>query len=293
VGRGQTSREIRKGGGVTGFARNVNTQVEDKSRAILYELRLLKGDTPEKAASRVDDLLFNYSQRLANPVRREVGRKYVPFLNWSTMIPGLTTRAFIERPGSVGFLSNLRDRQNRSLGYTDERLSKEFGPWNLPQGVVATGEGKGFIPQFAGQYSVNEFVPTSATNALDKLLAKVYPTIGTPAQLGTGREAFTSQPFKYGEKDRFKTAPSSLRLIFSVPGGKEFANAHGITLDKETGKVIAPARLVLVLKSFPQSRIFDLVADYAAGVKGKEATAKSFGLGIREVTKYEPKKAQR
>lgn len=294
VGRGQTAREIGKGGGLTGLARGLNTQVEDKSRAMLYELRLLKGDSPEKAASRVDDLLFNYSQRFASRARRDVGRKYVPFVNWSAFIPGLTARTFLERPGSVALASNLRDRQNRSQGYTDERLAKEFGPWNLPQGVVATGQGVGFVPQFAGQYSVNDWVPTSATNALDKLLSKVYPTIGTPAQLGTGRQGFTSQTLQYKKdqemKDRFTTAPSSMRLIFSVPGGQQFAAKHGITLDKETGKVIAPARLVLVLKSFPQSRIFDLIADYAAGVKGKEATALSFGAGVRPVTRYEPKK---
>lgn len=293
-GRGQTAREIGKGGGVTGLARSVNTQVEDKSRQLLYELQIAKGKSPTEAARRVDDLLFNYSQRFANPARRKIGQQFVPFVNWQAFIPGLAARTMIERPGSVGFLSNLRDRQNRSLGYSDERLAKEFGPWNLPQGVVATGQGAGFIPQFAGQYSVNDIVPTGLTSALDKLLTKIYPTISTPAQLGTGREAFTSRPFQYetkqGMKDRFATSPSSMRLIFSIPGGKEFAAKHGITLDKETGKVIAPSRLVLVLKSFPQSRIYDLIADYAAGVKGKEAQALSFGAGIRPVTKYEPKK---
>jgi hypothetical protein len=294
VGRGQTAQEIARTKGTLGKplegARNVNTKIEDTSRLWLYLIRRSKGDEPAQAAKRVDDLLFNYSSRTGSRARREIGRKYVPFVNWSTFIPGLAARAALERPGSVGALSNLRDRQNRAMGYDDERLAEEFGPWNLPQGVVATGEGKGFVPQFAGQYSVNEMVPSGLTDALDKLLAKIYPTAGVPAGLGTGREPFSGRPFKYGDrKDRFSTAPSSLRVIFTLPGGPEFAAAHGISIDPKTKKVVAPSRVSFVLGSFPQSRLANIVADYVAGVKGKEASAKSFGLGIRTVEKYVPK----
>lgn len=288
IGRGQTAQEIDKAKGLFGKARNVNTAIEDQSRLWLYLIRRSKGDEPTEAAKRVDDILFNYSSRTGSRARREIGRKYVPFVNWSTFIPGLATRAALERPGSVGFMSNLRDRQNREQGYDDERLSKEFGPWNLPQGVFATKPGKGLVPQFAGQYSVNEMVPSSLTDAADKLLTRLYPTLGVPGGLATGREPFTGRPFKYGDKDRFATAPSTLRVLFSLPGGKEFAEQHGISIDPQTKKVIAPARLAYVLGSFPQARIANIVADYVAGVEGKEVRAKSFGLGIREVDKYEP-----
>jgi hypothetical protein len=181
----------------------------------------------------------------------------------------------------------MRERQNKKEGYTDERLAKEFGPWNVPQGVVATQKDVGLVPQFVGQYSVNELVPKNIEQALDKTLAKMYPTLSVPAGLATGREPFSSRPFKYGDKDRFSTAPSSLRSIFLFPGGKEFAAAHGITIDPETKKVIAPSRLSYVLGSIPQARIPNLIADYMAGVKGKEVKLKSFALGVREVPKYE------
>ena len=292
IGRGQTAQEIARSKGVTNLpltgARAINTTLEDKSRLWLYLIRKSKGDAPLKAASRVDDVLFNYSQRLSSRARREVGRKYIPFVNWSTFIPGLTARAALERPGSVALFANMRERQNERLGYTEERLSREFGPWNLPQGVVATKEGRGLVPQFAGQYSVNDWVPTSIQQAGDKLLSRLYPTIGVPGGLITGREPFSGRPFKYGEKtERFSAAPSVLRTIFLLPGGKEFAAAHGISIDPATKKVMAPARLSFVLGSFPQARIANLVADYAAGVKGKEEKAASFLTGIREVPRYE------
>jgi len=296
LGGGQTAQEVTgKMGPVFRFARGANQFGEDKARLWLYLIRKAKGDSPLKAASRVDDILFNYSSRLASPTRKKIGRHFVPFVNWSTFIPGLTARAVMERPGSVALAGNMRARQNRKMGYDDERLASEFGPWNLPQGVVANKESQGLIPQFVGQYSVNELVPSGIEDATNKLAEKLYPQYGTLIGLGAGRNTFKGQSFWYDpeskQHERFATAPSALRVIFNVPGGPEFAKAHGISIDPVTKKVIAPARLAYVLGKFPQARLANIAADWIAGVKGKEATAQSFGLGVRTVDKYEPRRS--
>ena len=293
AGRGQTAQEItgKMYAPGMGTARSANQLAEDVSRRAFDLWSQGKGLDPIKAAERVDDIFFNYSQKLSSGARARLGRTYVPFVNWSTFIGPLTVRTALERPGSAALVAGMRERQNAKEGYSDnQKLATDYAPWNVEQGVVATGKDRGLVPQFAGQYSVNDWVPTSVSNAVDNTLSKLYPTLGVTAAQLRGQDPLTGKRFEEYGKSQFTTAPSSLRAIFLMRGGKEFADAHGITIDPTTKKVIAPARLVNVLRGLPQLRLPNLVADWIAGVKGKEETTKSFLYGVREVPKYERNK---
>lgn len=258
LGRGQIAQETasaltRGRGKLTApfrALRNANTAAEDISRLSFFKWNLDQGLTPAQAAQKVDDVLINYSPRFQGKGMAWARRNAFPFINWTVNAPQVFARSAILRPGSIGMLGNVRERQIEATG---GRKNIEALPDYLKQaGAVPLGGGRYLDPQGYGSFDVNRLAGAPFEDrpgrqgpgggVTDELLNRAYPQYALAAAIREGRDPFTGFPIK------------------GVKGWSKFL----------AGKV-------------PATRIPILAYDLASGKKGAKERAISFLAGIKTV----------
>jgi hypothetical protein len=263
LGRGQiaqeTSSALTRGRGKLSApfraVRKANTAAEDLSRLSFFKWNLDQGLTPAQAAQKVDDVLINYSPRFQGKGMSWARRNAFPFINWTVNAPQVFARSAVLRPGSLGMLGNVRERQIEAKGGR-EKIDKL--PDYLKQaGVVPLGGDRYLDPQGYGSFDVNRLAGAPFEDRpgrqgpgggiTDELLNRAYPQYALAAAIREGRDPFTGFPIK------------------GVKGWTKFL----------AGKV-------------PATRIPILAYDLASGKKGSKERALSFLTGVKTVERKTP-----
>lgn len=290
VFRGQTTGEIPKGYGVPFNALRAGNQFgEDVSRAAFDIYNQGKGLDPVRSAERVDQVLFNYSSRTGSRAKSQLRRYYYPFINWDSQIGPLAVRTALERPGSLGMVGKLTSMQNEAQGFTPQDIAN-LGPDVEKQGGIVTSAtpdtANVLLPQGIGTYSANELIPSFKERGWlaisDQAFSRSYPTLAVPYSLLTKRDLMTDKSWEAKVLAPPITAPSALKVLFTIPAGRKFAEQNGLFVDDQ-GTVKAPMPIAIMLRSIPQTRLVSVIVDRFSASKDSDMRLKSFLYGVREV----------
>lgn len=170
----------------------INQQVEWQNRVSMYlYLRKQKGFSAEAAASKVDELQFDYSD-LA-PFERDVLRRAFPFYGFTRKVVPMFTQALTERPGGAwgqtlrATSQNQRERTRPLPDYLEQTAA-------VPLQTMEDGTQR-FLTGFGLAHEVPAgFLGGGVRGAGMEALAMMNPLVKAPLEWAVGESFFQRGP---------------------------------------------------------------------------------------------------
>jgi len=262
--------------GAIELGRKIGGKVEDFSKLQLFHQHLKRGLSPDEAAARVRQFLFDYDE--LSPIERKWMRRIFPFYTWQRKNVSLVARQIGQRPGRYLAMQKAFDR---SRGPEEDAL-----PAYIRGDLKVKLQRKGKRTYLTGlDLPFNSAVETlfglEGMGVLRRFWSQTTPVLRGIGELAANQEAFTGQPITGAPPDDVGPV---LGKVLSVSPLKDYFEYHE-EVDKRTGKPLYlanRAKVYILFKSWAMGRAFgyarkvkpdDLdkwALDFLTGIKFKE-----------------------
>lgn len=161
--------------------RAVGNTIEDNSKLAHFIDRLLKGDTPERAAQSVKKYLFDYTD--LTPFEKNVMRRIAPFYTFFRKNAPLQFEQFLKQPGKYAAVGHAVANASEVTGQGKEQTPD----WLREQMALPVGGNKYFTPG----------LPLGDLNkGASDLLGMITPALKLPIEFTTNRSLFNDRPIE-------------------------------------------------------------------------------------------------
>ena len=188
--------------GVFGAGRTVGRAIENEGRLINFMTNLRRGFSPEDAATRTKEFLFDYDN-LSN-FEKEAMRRLIPFFTFTRKNIALQLKTLITNPSKVVNQARALEAIGEAMGtkMTDEE--KEFAPEYVKQGLFTLLQRKGDDRTFLIGFDLPfEDAFEKLNKPIKSALSMLTPFLKPFAEIGTGRNFFTEKNIKDDDSGNF------------------------------------------------------------------------------------------
>ncbi len=172
--------------------------VDTTNRFMVYKWARDKGMTPEKAAKKVNEIMFDYTRQ--TPLEREVISRVIPFYRWMRNNLPFQVKQFIHDPRKYEAINKIRENAQSAVGIDEENVPN----W-MKESFAIPVSGKGGSGKFLGlNLPVGDL--TKLSHPLKTLIDAVTPLAKLPAEVALNRNFFYNKPIKefQGQQKQFQ-----------------------------------------------------------------------------------------